>query len=96
MVGDGFLRREEMLLQTFFPSSIAHFEYMFLQSQLHHTVLLLSLVQVTRCVSIGTDSRIAIDEVSDLMRGHSSGVAVAGLHSFHAFFAIEGCMKRKR
>ena len=71
MVGDGFLRREEMLLQTFFPSSIAHFEYMFLQSQLHHTDLLFSLVRVTGYVRIDTEPR----------------VVVAALYLFPAFFA---------
>ena len=68
---------------------------MILQSQLHHTNLLFSLVRVTGYVSISTDSRGAVDEVSYLVRDRASGVTVAGLHSFLAFFAVEGC-KRER
>jgi len=90
-----FCCEKEMLLQTFFPSSIAHFEYMFLQSQIHHTDVLFSLVRVTGYVSIGTKSRIAPVEIPYMARGHASGSAVAGLHSFPAFFAIEGCIRER-
>jgi hypothetical protein len=95
MVGDGFLLRERNVAANLFPSSIAHFEYMFLQSQIHHTDVLFSLVRVTGYVSIGTKSRIAPVEIPYMARGHASGSAVAGLHSFPAFFAIEGCIRER-
>jgi hypothetical protein len=71
MVDDGFLRRERNVAANLFPSSIAHIEYMFLKSQLHHTDLLFSLVRVTGYVRIDTEPR----------------VVVAALYLFSAFFA---------